>query len=57
MIMNVNAHNHLLKYRKKFCILSIDMLKSKDGISLYRVGYKIAILQSFRYLHADLREV
>lgn len=55
--MNVNAHNHLLKYRKKFCILSIDMLKSKDGISLYRVGYKIAILQSFRYLHADLREV
>ena len=31
MIMNVNAHNHLLKYRKKFCILSIDMLKAKDG--------------------------
>lgn len=54
--MSINVHNHFLKYIK-FRISSIDMLKSKDGISLYRVGYKIAILQSFRYLHADLREV
>ena len=49
MVMSINVHNHLLKYIK-FRISSIDMLKLKDGISLYRVGYKIEILSSFRYL-------
>lgn len=31
MVMSINAHNHLLKYKKKFRILITDMLKLKDG--------------------------